>query len=374
MSKNIKQKISIVMTTYNGSKYILQQLDSIRMQTRAADEVVICDDGSTDGTFELVQSYISEYGLYGKWYVYENELNLGWRRNFYEATKKATGDIIFFSDHDDVWCEDKLEKMAYVMACTGAGCVYGGATEIDAEGNELLSRTGRVEYSGKCKRMQFTTSFNTIKTLGCRMCISRDVANLYLKLDCADFGHDSQCGILALLFSKLYVLDRPVIKYRVHQGNNSGIAGNGVEGFATLDFRIYDTRENAQMLRAIIRSEECKDRLSSGRLKLVEKALRMQENRLLYLCESQLTESNCKNGGASEFSDLNSTDDKLNKQSIDRQAESKNNYKYVSWLSLWKYAKYYSGIGMLVGDFAYKHKLNHLFGKVLHALKKLKHE
>ncbi len=355
-------RISVVMTAYNGSRYIKQQLDSVLTQSRVADEVIICDDCSSDDTYGLVKNYIEEHDLTGRWHVYENESNLGWRRNFYEAVKRATGDIIFFADQDDIWDRDKIKQMTYIMQKKGAGCVYGGAVEINGEGNRLMSRTGSVDYDGKCRQMKFSTAFSSMKTVGCRMCISRDVAELYLKLGCADFGHDSQCGILALLFAKFYVLDKPVIQYRVHQGNTSGISDDGVEGYSSLDFRCYDTGESVKMLRAILASEECKGRLSAERLKTVKKALEMQEMRLGYLTEGLFQGENVRTRDCGSDT---ACDDSCGIP-LSRAARP------VLWVSLWKYARYYSGIGMLVGDFAYKHKLNHFFGKVLHALKRLK--
>lgn len=93
-------KISVAMTTYNGSKYIIKQLDSLKNQSRKIDELVICDDCSTDNTVELVNDYIKSNNLEG-WNMYSNENNLGFINNFKQAIKKTTGDIIFLCDQDD---------------------------------------------------------------------------------------------------------------------------------------------------------------------------------------------------------------------------------------------------------------------------------
>ena len=88
-------KISVAMTTYNGSKYIIKQLDSLKNQSRKIDELVICDDCSTDNTVELVNDYIKSNNLEG-WNIYSNENNLGFINNFKQAIKKLPV-ILFFS-------------------------------------------------------------------------------------------------------------------------------------------------------------------------------------------------------------------------------------------------------------------------------------
>jgi len=104
-------KISIVMATFNGIKFIEQQLDSIRLQTLQPNEVIIRDDGSTDGTLVFIINYIEKHGL-SNWFVKKNEINLGWRKNFIQLFKDATGEIIFLSDQDDIWNKKKIELMS----------------------------------------------------------------------------------------------------------------------------------------------------------------------------------------------------------------------------------------------------------------------
>ena len=108
-------KISVVMATYNGEQYITEQLDTIRNQTKKIDELIICDDRSSDKTVSIVKDYICKYGLDDRWSICVNEENLGYANNFHKATMLATGDLIFFSDQDDLWREDKVEIMTDIM-------------------------------------------------------------------------------------------------------------------------------------------------------------------------------------------------------------------------------------------------------------------
>ena len=112
--RNIILRISVVVTTYNGKMHLEKQLLSLLQQERAPDEVLIFDDGSTDGTIELVQSFIRKNCL-ENWQFYVNAKRKGWKQNFMEGLRKAAGDILFPCDQDDIWYPKKLAEMTAVM-------------------------------------------------------------------------------------------------------------------------------------------------------------------------------------------------------------------------------------------------------------------
>ena len=107
-------KISIVLSTYNGSQYIEEQLDSLRNQTYTVDEVLISDDCSQDNTVQIIETYIKKYELLN-WELEVNEKNCGWRKNFMNLITSAMGDIVFTCDQDDIWSADKIQKMTQIM-------------------------------------------------------------------------------------------------------------------------------------------------------------------------------------------------------------------------------------------------------------------
>ena len=107
-------QISVVMTTYNAGKHLRDQLESLRMQSRAPDEVLIFDDGSTDNTVEFCKQYISEHGLQ-HWKLQVNAHNLGWKRNFMEGLRKSSGEVLFPCDQDDIWYPEKIAEMTEAM-------------------------------------------------------------------------------------------------------------------------------------------------------------------------------------------------------------------------------------------------------------------
>ena len=105
--------ISVAMCTYNGERFIKEQLESIIHQTLQPDELIICDDCSKDGTEAKIKSILSQWT--GSWKFVRNETNLGYKKNFQKAISLCSGDIIFLSDQDDVWMPEKIQKVMKVF-------------------------------------------------------------------------------------------------------------------------------------------------------------------------------------------------------------------------------------------------------------------
>lgn len=102
----VLMKISVALCTYNGEKHIEEQLTSILEQTQLPDEIVICDDSSTDDTVSVIRSTLERYA--GKLILITNHQNIGYKKNFVQAMSLCSGDIIFLSDQDDVWEKNKI--------------------------------------------------------------------------------------------------------------------------------------------------------------------------------------------------------------------------------------------------------------------------
>ncbi len=129
-------KVSVALCTYNGAKYLNDQLRSIASQTRRPDELVVCDDGSADGTLEILRDFQKKSPF--KVDIYENESNLGSIRNFDKAIGLCEGDIIFLADQDDVWTSGKIEKsLTAFEEHPGAGYVFSDAEVVDQDLNPL---------------------------------------------------------------------------------------------------------------------------------------------------------------------------------------------------------------------------------------------
>lgn len=102
--------ISVAMTTYNGATHLRQQLDSLAMQSRLPSELVVCDDGSTDSTLDILKEF-AETARFPV-HIHRNSERLGFADNFLGAARRCTGEWISFCDQDDVWYADKLSTVA----------------------------------------------------------------------------------------------------------------------------------------------------------------------------------------------------------------------------------------------------------------------
>src|SRR5579862_2176323 len=101
--------ISVAMCTFNGERFVSAQLESIATQSRPPDEVVICDDGSSDGTQEIVRKFALSSPFPIRFAV--NPRNLGSTKNFEQAISRCEGAIVALADQDDVWYRYKLERI-----------------------------------------------------------------------------------------------------------------------------------------------------------------------------------------------------------------------------------------------------------------------
>ena len=128
--------ISVAMATYNGEKYIVEQLDSILNQTMPVDEIIIFDDKSTDLTLNILKKYQDD-----RIKIYVNNENVGYIENFYRAINSCKGDYIFLADQDDVWESNKVELCMNVMDDEDTMLVTSGFKLIDGKGEKLSNNS-----------------------------------------------------------------------------------------------------------------------------------------------------------------------------------------------------------------------------------------
>jgi len=122
--------ISIAMCTYNGESFLLEQLESIAKQTVLPDELIICDDQSTDGTLKIVQDFQNKSPFHMR--IYLNSSKLGSTKNFEKAISQCNENIIVLSDQDDFWFPNKLEKMIRVFKNQAkTGYIFSNAIIVD---------------------------------------------------------------------------------------------------------------------------------------------------------------------------------------------------------------------------------------------------
>ncbi|MBQ7497089.1 MAG: glycosyltransferase [Selenomonas sp.] len=138
MHNDTASQVMVLMSTYNGERFLWQQLESIYKQSRSVDRMVIADDGSTDGTVSLIRKFIAAHGLDSRWQLKLNEENLGWKRSFFRLLCAAEGDIVLFCDQDDVWLPQRVERTLKTLAeYPQALCLACRWQPIDAKGHVL---------------------------------------------------------------------------------------------------------------------------------------------------------------------------------------------------------------------------------------------
>lgn len=225
-----KVKISLAIATYNGAAFILDQLESIFRQTRLVDEVVICDDGSTDETPELVRDFIRRHGLEDSWYYYINDKNKGPALNFVDCALITTGDIIFYCDQDDVWYADKVERMLNVFIHQPQVKLLSCDTDIvDAKGKSL-----RTSYSWQKAMAAFIKRDKLIQISFCaqmrsnndcpghEMAFRREVIEAYASvIKKSNLSHDNPLGFIMSAKGNYYRLHTKLMKRRLHSDSTS---------------------------------------------------------------------------------------------------------------------------------------------------------
>ena len=161
--------MSVCMATYNGERYLRQQLDSILIQLGEEDELIVSDDGSTDGTLDILHTYSDP-----RLKVYSNEKGKGVNGNFETAVIHASGEYLFLSDQDDVWLEGKVSEC--VKALYGADCVVHDCIVTDEEGHPTSESFFKLRGSGP----GFWKNLYRNSYLGCCMAFRRSVLDYAL--------------------------------------------------------------------------------------------------------------------------------------------------------------------------------------------------
>ena len=218
-------KISVAMTTYNGEKYIVKQLDSLRDQTMRIDEVIIYDDCSSDKTAGLIMEYIKTNNLIN-WEFNTNSSNIGWVKNFHNCIKKTTGDFIFFCDQDDVWHKDKVETMITIMENNPNISVLScKANLIDENENRIHAKKGGFIHvsnkTGKVLKEKIDDKFVFKVSPGCMLAIRKKYLILENYEESKEIFHDELYWKAGIISDEAYTVDRALIDYRIHENNAS---------------------------------------------------------------------------------------------------------------------------------------------------------
>lgn len=218
-------KTSIVMATYNGEKYLIEQLDSLLSQSLPADEVIICDDCSKDNTVSMIKEYIEKNHLEDSWKLVQNEKNLGYAGNFFKVLQLAQGEYIFFSDQDDIWCDNKLADMVEVMEKHAEIQLLCSDYEPFAcsENAPAVPKAvmDKMTNDGSIEKVEFSKKNIYIASLGCDMCLRKSFRDQIAPFWIERWAHDDYVWKTAQCVEGCYFFHKALIKRRLHDSNVS---------------------------------------------------------------------------------------------------------------------------------------------------------
>lgn len=248
---------AVVMATYNGARFIEEQMDSLRRQSFTPHRVIIRDDGSTDGTQEIVSDYIARYGL-TNWDFKGNDSNKGFTSNFLDAALEASESIVFFCDQDDIWLEAKIEHAMSVFSeyekCVAVLC---NASIVDEYGNKAdtvqttyrrtSSRSGEISLA-----KQVSSMVASGHTLSVRKSFLEEVAPI---IKARGLTYDSPIGIMAAARGGLFKTGTTDVLHRVHSSNTSSPKYGLLQRFRSKSKHISGRRFQLDTLR------KCRDQV-----------------------------------------------------------------------------------------------------------------
>ncbi len=208
-------RISVAMATYNGEKYLSEQLDSILVQTHAIDEVVVVDDCSSDATQAILFQYVSSYPQIK---VVQNQSNLGVVKTFEKALSYCTHEFILLCDQDDVWLENKVEVL--LKSIGNNLLIHSDAQLVDSNLQSIAS-----SLSAKNKdvtRSSFVELLLTNQVTGCTVMIRKELLEFALPIPDGTYMHDYHLTLVAAYFKRIGYVHHALTKYRQHGGNVVG--------------------------------------------------------------------------------------------------------------------------------------------------------
>lgn len=219
------EQVDILMATYNGEKYLKEQLESILNQTYTNIRLLINDDCSTDKTIEILKEYEQKDN---RIYVQYNKENLGSIKNFENLLSRVENKYFMLADQDDVWMPQKVEKSLDKITKENADLVF---TDLEAVDENLKTITPSVvRYMGFKKNIDKYNDYKLVFlrncVTGCTIISKKELIKKYIPIPNKEpMVHDWWMALMIAQDGKLAFLDEPTIKYRQHSKNQLGIFG-----------------------------------------------------------------------------------------------------------------------------------------------------
>ncbi len=221
---------SVGLCTYNGEQFLRRQIDSILRQTHPVKEVVVIDDLSTDGTRQILEQYAGDHpGLFRLIFNTENQ---GARKNFEQLLTLCKGDVVFFSDHDDIWLPHKVARMIrHFEEHPEDKVLFTDATIINEKDEQLPHSLLEVNRFTAETQSYIKTKDDLLRYMlrhdkmvtGATLAISKEFIPALVPFKLMNkFWHDAWIGYAAVNAGVLNYIDEPLIQYRVHCNQQVG--------------------------------------------------------------------------------------------------------------------------------------------------------
>ena len=221
--------VDILMATYNGERFVADQLLSLLQQEYPHIHIYIRDDGSTDQTVNIIEDFCSKYPQ-NITFIQDGKKNLGATQNFAALMEYSTASYICFSDQDDIWMKDKVQWMMGIMEKTEKQHpgvpVYVFSDLTVADTNMNITHRSLNQRDGLSPRKTATNQLLMQNVpYGCATMINRELLLKSLPIPKDALLHDHWMALVASLFGKITYLDEPLVLHRIHD-NNASRAGS----------------------------------------------------------------------------------------------------------------------------------------------------
>lgn len=295
--------IDILMASYNSEKYIESQINSILNQTYNDYHIYINDDISTDNTLNILQNYKKQHN--NIFSINQNSKRLGIKENFSALMNKSTADYIMFSDHDDVWFNNKIEITYNEM--TALEKKYSASTPLlvftdkvvtDSSLNIISLSHNKIEKLNT-KNITFNRLLMGNVVSGCTMMINKPLKEICGHINENALMHDYWIALTAAAFGHISYIDKPAMYYRQHDNNTFGAKSYSLK-YALQ--KLKEGRKNMQqaVFKNIIQAEsflkQYENILNNNQKKILKEFISLKNKRNIYFINSVIKNGFYKSG------------------------------------------------------------------------------
>lgn len=271
-------KLSILLSSYNGSNFVEKQIETIINQTRIPDELILIDDKSKDNgkTWSIFNKYKNKYP-YIK--CFQNTVNLGYENSFYYNIKHVTGDILLFCDHDDIWHKDKLKIIEESFRNNDAsGLLHAISYKIEVKGTsktKQFKKKNKISYTNKLYPEYFKFDRRFIQTKGeaCGLALRMSFINNYKDIWVDGYAHDDFWETMLIVFDKLMYYDYALVVRRIHGHNKTALKKTNID-------KILQCLIMRKKICMNILNSNHKNELDKTQIKLIENYIEFSKHRI----------------------------------------------------------------------------------------------